>query len=488
MTNSGRTALVGFAGGCVVVVATLAAEAMASGLPLRGGLLELQRTSVAVWVVESLPILLALAGWRAGAREIAPASAPALLPPPPVAAPLSASTPVPPPVPESLQSANLFGKAGTDARIRALQELVKVLRDQVEHATAENRARSGYLATLGPQIRTPLTSIIGYAEMLHEEATASGGRLGDDLHQMSGAARELMDRIGDLLDLSKIEVGQLAVVLEDVDVAQILEEVRSGLKKPVAVRMGPGTRLVRADHMRTRQILTTLLGHAFTLGDESTVTVHVERTSHRPDAWIALRVRSTAATLAPREIETLFTAWRTMTPDTRSLPTGLGLAVSRRLAELMGGRIEVDVGSSDGTTFSLVLPPARTAEEQVAPRSTVPLNERLAGLSLLMADPSPGGLALARYLERAGLVVEVVSDVPSAQIATRARDRDMVVLDADLHDAWGFAEHLVKAEVPVVIVSRRDEDVEQALELGVTAFLVQPVERRLVLATLERCL
>src|SRR5688572_24946545 len=161
MSGRARAALVGFAGGCVVVALALVAEATAAGVPVRGGLVELQQRSVVVWVVESLPFLLAAAGWvsahRIG-RTPAPAPVPASAPsatPPPVA---------PPPVPDMLQSANLLGPAGEDARARALQELVKVLRDQVVHATAESRARSAYLATIGHDVRTPLHTIIGYAE------------------------------------------------------------------------------------------------------------------------------------------------------------------------------------------------------------------------------------------------------------------------------------------------------------------------------------
>jgi len=475
MSSRARAALLGFAGGCALVALALAAEATAAGLPLRGALAELQRRSVVVWVVESLPFLLAAAGWMtAQVRPGGPAG------------PAS-----PPPVPVTLQSANLLGPAGEEARVRALQELVKVLRDQVVHATAESRARSEYLATIGHDVRTPLHTIIGYAEMLHEDAELTGGRLTDDLKTIASAARELSARIGDLLDLSKIEVGQLAVVLEDVDLAQVCSEVRVGIgalpqrgEAAFGVRIGEGARLVRGDHMRIRQILMNLLGHAFASTDGGSVALEVARTSDRPDAWVALSVRDGGS--GTEAIEALFDAYRPAA--TAGAATGLGLAISRRLAELMGGRIEVESEPGKGTTFSLILPPGRTSEAEVSPRSTVALDERLAGMGLVVVDPEPSGLALARYLGKAGLEVDLVPDAESARIAVRTKDADIVVLDAAVPHAWSLAADLVGDGVKVVVVSRRDEDVERALELGVTAFLVQPVERRLVLATLERCL
>jgi signal transduction histidine kinase len=483
MSSRARAALVGFVVGCLLVALALVAESTAAGLPLRGGLVELQRRSVVVWVVESLPLLLAAVGWVSAHRVVHPATG----------ASAEKAPVAPPPVPTTLQSANLLGPAGEEARVRALQELVKVLRDQVVHATAESRARSAYLATIGHDVRTPLHTIIGYAEMLHEDASGSGGRLADDLKVVASAARQLNERIGDLLDLSKIEVGQLAVVLEDVDLAQVCSEVRVGIgalpergDRAFGMRIAEGARVVRGDHMRIRQILMNLIAYALGTSGEGSVALEVDRTSDRPDAWIAMRVRDSGSTLTPDEIDNLFDAYRPAAAS--GSPSGLGLAISRRLAELMGGRIEVEAEPGRGTTLSLLLPAARTTEAELSPRSTVALDERLAGMALVIVDPEPSGLALARYLGKAGLEVDVVSDAASARVAVRAKDADIVVLDAGVAHAWKLASDLVGDRVKVVVVSRRDEDVERALELGVTAFLVQPVERRLVLATLERCL
>jgi signal transduction histidine kinase/CheY-like chemotaxis protein len=487
-----RAGVVGFAGGLVVVVATLAVELVAQGLPLRGGLLALQRDSVLVWVVESLPFVIGGAAWAlasaSGTRHVVLPEAPQ-----PVAPPSGA--PAPPPVPDALQGANLLGHAGADHRVRALEELVRVLREQAAKSATESRAKSAYLANMSHELRTPLNAIIGYAEMLAEEAEDRGYDLQDDLNKVADAAHMLVELINNILDLSKIEVGQLAVVLEDVDLAQVADEVRVAVAPLIhqndnafSIRLAPDARLARGDHMRIRQILVNLLGNAFKFTDAAHVTLTIERATPKRDAWIALRVRDSGVGLSPRDLERVLDVYRQAEAADRPHGTGLGLPISKMLAELMGGRIEAESEPGVGSTFTLVLPPAALHESQVPARSTVALNERLQGQSLLLLDGSPTGVSLARYLERAGLEVELITDVVSWRIAARAQRPDMVILDVQLPAAWGLAEELLADRVPVVALSLRDSDVESALERGVTAFLTRPVSRRLVLATLERCL
>jgi CheY-like chemotaxis protein len=198
------------------------------------------------------------------------------------------------------------------------------------------------------------------------------------------------------------------------------------------------------------------------------------------DGWIALRVKDNGAGLAPDDLERLF--------DGNAPQIGLAVSIGRRLVELMGGRIDVDSAVGKGTSFSVLLPPAMRKEADVAPRSTIALNERLAGMHVLIVDAEAVGVTMLRYLERAGMVARLVTDLRSAELAAQSENPQLVLVDVGLAGAWELVEELVAARVRVVATSLRDEDVERALETGVTAFLVRPLERRLVLATLERCL
>ncbi|MEQ1501598.1 MAG: ATP-binding protein, partial [Myxococcota bacterium] len=386
---------------------------------------------------------------------------------------------------------------GVDARIKALQELVKVLKEQAERTASESRAKSAYLANMSHELRTPLSSIVGYAEMLHDVAEERAPDLSDDLKKVAGAGRQLVELINNILDLSKIEVGQLAVVLEDVDMAQIVDEIR-GVAGPLAsasgnmfsARVSPGARLIRGDHMRLRQVVTNLLTNAFKFTERGQVQLIIERATPKRDAWIAIRVRDTGIGMTAEEIEQAFDEYAQASSRVagEQSGSGLGLAISRKLAELMGGRIEVESEKGAGSTFTVILPPAKVSEDTIAPRSSVALNERLAGTRLLVVDPDPFGISLNRYLERGGLEVNLVTDVESARIASQAENPQMAVIDVGLDDAWPLVEDLLVDGCKVVASSLRDEDVEMALKLGVTAFLLRPLDRKLVLATLERCL
>ncbi len=502
-------AVVGVAGGAATVVATLSLELVARGLPVRGGLLVLQRESVAIWVLESLPFVIGAAAYTFAARapELVPIPQPLreLPPPPPAPAPAvpkpppSSGLPVsfgpPPPVPATLQATNLLALGNeppaTAAKVRALEGQLKAVKEQAERSANQSRAKSRYLAEMQHELRTPLNAIVGYAELLHDEAQGRGLAMTGDLEKIAQAGRRLVGLVDDLLDLAKIEVGQLQVVLSDVDLAQVCEEIRGPAsvlaeveRNTYAVRFGRGARLVRADHMRVRQVLMALLGNAFRSTRRGKVQLVIERDSIKVDAWVALRVRDDGPPLTPAQQAAAFDDWSIV--EDRS-GTGIGLAIARKLVELMGGRITV-ASDAGGNVFSVLLPPAQTSEEQVSPRSTVALNERLAGLSLLLLDAGPGGVTLGRYLERAGLTVRVVADVALARVACDGGAPDLVIADAGLEGAWAFVEDLVTDGAKVVVTSLRDGDVEQALRLGVTAFLVRPLERRLVLATLERCL
>lgn len=574
-------ALIGFSGGLAILVTTLALEVYARELPFRGGLLQLQLESVAVWVLESMPVLLAGAAYvvmtppeprqveiavgrtraavSSGAFDVKKSqstpepSLPTTVPRPgllsgpsgvpqlpgPVDAPTSSGPralsspnaepvsdvlptasgpraappiegvphavtpsgaggagvasplPPPPPVPAALRQANLLGQAHADHRVRALEELVKRLKETAAHASEESQAKSLLLTNLTEELRAPLSEIVGVTEMLVDEARSpASGRasLEPDLRRVAGAGRYLVRLINEILDLSRIEVGQIRLVLEDVDLAQVVEEVRAtvGSVPGLSIHLDPAARMVRGDHMRIRQILSTLVHDAVGVSSGGPVTVTIERTAK---GRIELRVRDSGPQLSEPQIERLLDraplSDQARHPDERR---GLGLAVARRLAELMNGGL---TGRSEphrkGCEFLLSLPVARIPADQVRPRSTIALNERLSGMKLVLLDGDPSSRPLASYLGRAGLQIAHVSTVLDARDAAANRP-ELAVVDVGLSGAWDLVERFLEQGIRVIATSLRDEDVEPALQRGVTAFLVRPVDRKLALATLERCL
>jgi signal transduction histidine kinase len=507
-----KAGLVGAAGGALVSALALPIELVARDLPLRGRLVEMQTHSVTIWMVEVLPLMVGFAMYaiarqsdtvrlRSAAaldHDGTPTPAPRAATPPPLPMtrrmpsappPLPASMvapPAPPPLPSSLVGAQVLSTTVPDNRIHALQELLKTIREQADRAEKESRQKSRTVAQMAHELRTPLAAIIGHAELLEEDGADLGAERVGEVRKIVRSARHLSGIVNDILDLSKLEIGAMALVLEDVDLAQIVDEVRV-VVSPLAEKnqnrfaghVVSGARFARGDHMRVRQVIVGLVSNAFRVSTGGNVTFTAEPASES-EGWIALRVKDNGAGMSTDELERLF--------DGTSPQIGLAVSIGRRLVELMGGRIDVDSAVGRGTTFTMLLPPASRREADVAPRSTIALNERLAGMHLLIVDAEAVGVTLMRYLERAGMVVQLVTDLRSADLAAQTENPQLILVDVGLPGAWEFVEELISAKVRVVATSLRDEDVERALETGVTAFLVRPLERRLVLATLERCL
>lgn len=227
-------------------------------------------------------------------------------------------------------------------------------------ADAANRAKSGFLADMSHEMKTPLGVIIGYGELLELDADLQPSEQ-HYLDQMMAASHHLTSIIDESLDLSRIEAGQLHLTMKHVD-AQALARDSLALIQPLArdrelrteiVCHGDGLR-VSADEQRLRQVLLNLLSNAVKYNvTAGRITVTVEPAG--PDVRIA--VSDTGSGIAPSDLQRVFVPFERL-PSTASAVkgTGLGLSLSLRFVEAMGGRLDVTSGPGVGTTFSVLLP------------------------------------------------------------------------------------------------------------------------------------
>jgi signal transduction histidine kinase len=242
-----------------------------------------------------------------------------------------------------------------------------------EKAEAANRTKSQFLANMSHELRTPMNAIIGYSEMLQEDAIEfQQTHFLPDLQKIHAAGKHLLGLINDILDLSKIEAGKTELFLESFDIAQLIEEVAYTLEPLITQNHN---RLIlhcpetigglNADLTKVRQILLNLLSNAAKFTENGTITLTVERSSESPSSSLLtphssllFRVSDTGIGMTPEQSATLFDPFtQADTSTTRKYGgTGLGLAISRHFVRMMGGDIFVESELGQGSTFTVSLP------------------------------------------------------------------------------------------------------------------------------------
>lgn len=240
------------------------------------------------------------------------------------------------------------------------------LQKAVETAQSASIAKSAFLANMSHELRTPLNAIIGYSEILQEDAEAHGlNECIPDLKRIHTAGMHLLSLINNVLDLSKIEAGKVALELGDFVVDALLEDVVSTVQ-PLIARNGNrlvidgGVQLGRmhSDEVKLRQVLVNLLSNAGKFTERGVVTLSVRRVRQADGEWLHFSVRDTGIGIPPDQIGRLFTDFTQVDSSTTRKygGTGLGLAISRRFCEQLGGDIDVVSEPGRGSTFTVRMP------------------------------------------------------------------------------------------------------------------------------------
>ena len=240
-------------------------------------------------------------------------------------------------------------------------------------AEAANRSKSAFLANMSHELRTPLSVIIGYSDMLLEEALAVGDKdTVRDLKQIRTAGAHLLTLINDILDISKLEAGQMRLYLEPFSIASLIKEVVSTIQPIVEgngnilkVDLMSNLDVIYGDATKLRQALLNLLNNAAKFTQQGKILLTISTKKEETEAagggkfpWIVFQVQDTGIGIAPEQLANLFEAFTQADVSISRIHsgTGLGLAISRRLCEMMGGKITVESEVGVGSTFTIYLP------------------------------------------------------------------------------------------------------------------------------------
>jgi adenylate cyclase len=388
-----------------------------------------------------------------------------------------------------------------------LGDLVDRLAEARDVAMEATRAKSQFLANMSHELRTPLNAVIGIAEMLQEDAEDDGLEdFIDPLQRINRAGKHLLGLINDVLDLSKIEAGRLDLVEEVIDVRVLAADIGT-MAQPLAekkrnaveTQIDEDVASIRADSMRLRQIVFNLLSNACKFTDGGKVSLNISMVEHMGRSAVAFAVRDTGIGISEEQIGRLFREFsQADATTTRKFGgTGLGLVISRRLAQLMGGEILVESVPGDGSTFTAVIPveahsaPVENDASEIgpgAPRRTARRNDAVA---LVIDDDAESRDLIRRMIEREGVRVETVANGEDGLRLARQIKPDLITLDILMpgKDGWSVLGALRAdpelSATPVIIVSILDES-RRGYALGATGFLTKPVDREGLRAAIGR--
>jgi signal transduction histidine kinase/CheY-like chemotaxis protein len=417
------------------------------------------------------------------------------------------------------QDYSLRARRTGDDELGLLADAVNEMLSQIEARDAElvhakeraedaNRAKSTFLANMSHELRTPLNAVIGYSEMLREELADAGRRdLVTDLDRIHGAGKHLLALINDILDLSKIEAGKMDLFLEEFTVGELIRDVVTTIEPLMEQNRNRFTvecadeGTIRADLTRVRQVLFNLLSNASKFTENGAVSLRVSRDSGQ----LVFLVADTGIGMSPGQLEGLFQPFTQADASTtrRYGGTGLGLTISRRICQMMGGDIEVSSEPGSGSTFTARIP-ARVADPQAQSQregeppvfadvpSLPPVGADPSGPHVLVIDDDPTARdLLRRILLKEGFRVRLAESGAEGLRLAREQRPDVITLDLLMPgmDGWAVMNRLkadpATSDVPVILVTMTDEQ-RMGFALGAADYMTKPIDPDRLVSALAR--
>jgi len=416
----------------------------------------------------------------------------------------------------------IVGLFGTIMDATAEIERGEELRQAQREAEAANQSKSEFLANMSHEIRTPLTAILGFTDLLREDAVTAGASA-DHLNAITTIRRaggHLLGVINDILDISKIEAGHMTIERVETDLPRILFDVESLMRarsaeKGVSLRTtltSPIPDIILTDPTRLRQILMNLLGNAVKFTDVGRIEIRVGVSHSEAGDTLAVAVDDTGPGISREQAAKLFQPF--VQADTsvtrRHGGTGLGLTICRRLATLMGGDVELTRTSpGEGCCFQVTLPLVAAPGSHLvsslaactddAPLLTSDVPTHLAGRILLAEDGEDNQRLISFHLRRAGADVTVAENGRIALDMLMAAEAEgapfqLLVSDMQMPEMDGYTlARTLRARgrtIPIVALTAHAmaDDRKKCLDAGCDDYASKPIDKIALLTTCARWL
>jgi len=371
-------------------------------------------------------------------------------------------------------------------------------------AEAANQSKSAFLANMSHELRTPLNAIIGYSEMLMEEAEDLGyEEFVPDVQKIHASGKHLLVLINNILDLSKVEAGKMELYLETFHIPNMIEDVVSTIQPLVdknantlKVNCNDNLGTMHTDLTKLRQVLFNLLSNACKFTEQGIITLDVSRVLKDGVEWLAFSVCDTGIGMTSEQKAKLFQAFSQVHDPVGSSygGTGLGLVISKRFCQMMGGDISVDSKFGAGSTFTIRLPADSLVREEGPVASAgdraEPLPEEGSIVLVIDDDPNVQDL-MRRLLSKDGFrVVTASAGEEGLKLAGELRP-DVITLDVIMPsmDGWAILSALKAdpelADIPVIMLTILDNK-NMGYTLGASDYLTKPVDRDRLVTILKK--